>query len=61
MAQPQQEIDGIWAKYRNALTQLNEVLDENLALKEELDLDFTMPADIAELEAKIEARLGNNA
>ena len=61
MAQPQQEIDGIWAKYRNALTQLNEALDENLALKEELDLDFTMPADIAELEAKIEARLGNNA
>jgi len=61
MAQPQQEIDGIWAKYRNALTQLNEALDENLALKDELDLDFTMPADIAELEAKIEARLGNNA
>ena len=61
MAQPQQEIDGIWAKYRNAVTQLNEALDENLALKDELDLDFTMPADIAELEAKIEARLGNNA
>jgi len=61
MAQPQQEIDGIWAKYRNALTQLNEALDENLALKDELDLDFTMPADIAELEAKIEARLGTDA
>jgi len=36
-------------------------LDENEALQSELDLDFTMPADIAELEAKIEARLGTNA
>jgi len=75
MAKPQQEIDGIWAKYKNTLAQLNEVLDdnealknelnealdENEALKSELDLDFTMPADIAELEAKINSRLGTDA
>jgi hypothetical protein len=61
MAKPQEEIDLIWAKYKNALSQLNEALDENEALQSELDLDFTMPADIAELEAKIEARLGTDA
>ena len=61
MAKPQQEIDEIWAKYKNALSQLNEALDENEALQSELNLDFTMPADIAELEAKVEARLGTNA
>ena len=61
MAKPQQEIDDIWAKYKTALSQLNEALDENEALQCELDLDFTMPADIAALEAKVEARLGTNA
>ena len=61
MAKPPEEIDLIWAKYKTALSQLDEALDENEALQSELDLDFTMPADIADLEAKIEARLGTNA
>ena len=61
MAKPQEEIDLIWAKYKTALSQLDQALDENEALQSELDLDFTMPADIADLEAKIEARLGTNA
>lgn len=61
MAKPQQEIDAIWARYRAALVQLDEALDENQALKSDLDLDFSTPADIAQLEAKIEARLGSNA
>jgi len=61
MANPQHEIDAIWARYRAALTQLDEALDENQALKSDLDLDFSTPADIAELEAKIEARLGSDA
>jgi len=61
MAKPQQEIDAIWARYRAALVQLDEALDENEALKNDLDLDFSTPSDIAELEARIEARLGSNA
>ena len=36
-------------------------IDENDALKSDLDIDFTMPSDVAELEAKINSRLGTDA
>jgi hypothetical protein len=60
MATPQDAIDAIWIKYRNSLTSLSVSLDENEMLKKELDLNFTMPADIVELEQRIEAKLANN-
>ena len=52
MATPQDAIDAIWIKYRNSLTSLSVSLDENEMLKKELDVDFTMPADIVELEQR---------
>jgi len=61
MAKPQDEIDAIWGKYRTSLERLSTALDENDALKSDLDIDFTMPGDIAELEAKINSRLGTDA
>jgi hypothetical protein len=60
MAKPQDEINAIWDKYRTSLTRLSGALDENDALKSDLDIDFTMPADIAELEAKINSRIGTD-
>lgn len=60
MAKPQDEINAIWDKYRTSLTRLSGALDENDALKSDLDIDFTMPSDIAELEAKINSRIGTD-
>jgi len=59
MAKPQEALDNIWAKYRKSLNDLNTALDENETLRADADIDFTMPADIKELEAKIEQRLSN--
>jgi hypothetical protein len=61
MAKPQDEINVIWSKYRTSLERLSTAIDENDALKSDLDIDFTMPSDIAELEAKINSRLGTDA
>ena len=61
MAKPQDEINAIWDKYRTSLERLSNAIDENDALKSDLDIDFTMPSDIAELEAKINSRLGTDA
>jgi hypothetical protein len=61
MAKPQDEINAIWDKYRTSLERLSTAIDENDALKNDLDIDFTMPSDIAELEAKINSRLGTDA
>jgi hypothetical protein len=61
MAKPQDEINAIWDKYRTSLERLSTAIDENDALKSDLDIDFTMPSDIAELEAKINSRLGTDA
>ena len=61
MAKPQDEINAIWGKYRTSLERLSTAIDENDALKNDLDIDFTMPSDIAELEAKINSRLGTDA
>ena len=61
MAKPQDEINAIWDKYRTSLERLSTALDENDALKSDLDIDFTMPSDVAELEAKINSRLGTDA
>ncbi len=61
MAKPQDEINVIWDKYRTSLERLSTAIDENDALKSDLDIDFTMPSDIAELEAKINSRLGTDA
>ena len=59
MAKPQEALDNIWAKYRKSLNDLKSALDENEALRADADIDFTMPADIKELEDKIEQRLSN--
>jgi hypothetical protein len=59
MAKPQEALDNIWAKYRKSLNDLNSALDENEALRADADIDFTMPNDIKELEAKIEQRLSD--
>jgi hypothetical protein len=61
MAKPQDEINAIWDKYRTSLERLSTAIDENDALKSDLDIDFTMPSDIAELEAKINSRIGTDA
>ena len=61
MAKPQDEINAIWDKYRTSLERLSTAIDENDALKIDLDIDFTMPSDVAELEAKINSRLGTDA
>lgn len=60
MAKPQDAIDGIWAKYRNTLNQLITTLDENEALRSELDVDFSTPSDIVDLEKRVEEKLANN-
>lgn len=60
MAKPQESIDQIWAKYRKALTALVSALEENESLKQELNINFDMPADIAELEKKVESRLAEH-
>lgn len=57
----QEELNQIWDKYRKALVALSKVIDENEQLRKQLDLDFTMPQDIVELEAKVEAILNKNA
>lgn len=59
MAKPQESIDQIWAKYRKSLTALVDAVEENESLKQELNINFDMPADIAELEKKVEDRLAN--
>ena len=61
MAKPQDEINAIWDKYRTSLERLSTAIDENDALKSDLDINFTMPSDVAELEAKINSRLGTDA
>ena len=61
MAKPQDEINAIWDKYRTSLERFSTAIDENDALKSDLDIDFTMPSDVAELEAKINSRLGTDA
>lgn len=60
MAKPQDEINGIWAKYRTSLTQLITSLEENDALRSELDVDFSTPSDIVDLEKRVEEKLANN-
>ena len=61
MAKPQDEINAIWDKYRTSLERLSTAIDENDALKSDLDIDFTMPSDIAELEAKISRKVEDSA
>jgi peptidoglycan hydrolase CwlO-like protein len=53
----QQSIDQLWEKYRTALSKLDHALDENEKLKSQLEIDFTMPKDIKELEKKIEEKM----
>lgn len=53
----QQSIDGLWEKYRTALSNLDHALDENASLRGQLEIDFTMPKDIKELEKKIEEKM----
>jgi len=53
----QQSIDQLWEKYRTALSKLDHALDENEKLKSQLEIDFTMPKDIKELEKKIEEKI----
>lgn len=56
----QEELNQIWDKYRKALIVLSKVIEENEQLRKQLDLDFTMPQDIVDLESKIEAILNKN-
>jgi hypothetical protein len=56
----QESIDEVWKKYRKSLTALAEALDENESLKNELNIDFTIPEDIKKLEKKIEEKLAKN-
>ncbi len=56
----QEELNQIWDKYRKALIVLSKVIEENEQLRQQLDLDFTMPQDIVDLESKIEAILNKN-
>jgi hypothetical protein len=56
----QEEVNQIWDKYRKALMALSKVLDENDMLRKQLDLDFSIPQDIVDLESKIESILNNN-
>jgi len=53
----QQSIDQLWEKYRTALSKLDHALDENEKLKSQLEIDFTMPKDIKELEKRIEEKM----
>jgi len=56
----QEEVNQIWDKYRKALMALSKVLDENDMLRKQLDLDFSIPQDIVDLESKIESILNTN-
>jgi hypothetical protein len=56
----QEELNQIWDKYRRTLIVLSKVIEENEQLRKQLDLDFTMPQDILDLESKIEAILNKN-
>jgi len=57
MAKPQDALDNIWGNYRKSLTELSAVLDVNEALRADADIDFTMPEDIAKLEATVNDKL----
>lgn len=56
----QEELNQIWDKYRKALIVLSKVIEENEQLRKQLELDFTMPQDILDLESKIESILSKN-
>jgi len=60
MAKPQDALDNIWDKYRKSLTELSAALDENEALRADADIDFTMPEDIATLEAAVNEKLAQH-
>jgi len=60
MTEKQETINTLWSKYKKTLQMLSDALDENVSLKQSLTdatVDLTMPADIVELENKIEAKL----
>ncbi len=64
MTEKQDAINSFWTKYRNTLELLNNALEENAELKQQLanaEIDLSTPSDIADLEKKIEARLGQQA
>ena len=64
MTEKQDAINSFWTKYRNTLELLNNTLEENAELKQQLanaEIDLSTPSDIADLEKKIEARLGQQA
>ncbi len=64
MTEKQDAINSFWSKYRNTLELLNNALEENAELKQQLanaEIDLSTPSDIADLEKKIEARLGQQA
>ncbi len=64
MTEKQDAINSFWSKYKNTLELLNNALEENAELKQQLanaEIDLSTPSDIADLEKKIEARLGQQA
>ena len=64
MTEKQDAINTFWGKYKHALTLLHNALEENAELKQQLanaEIDLSTPSDIADLEKKIEARLGQQA
>ena len=60
MAKPQDALDNIWDKYRKSLTELSAALDENELLRADADIDFTVPEDIAVLEAAVNEKLAQH-
>tara|TARA_S200002703_G_scaffold158102_2_gene167614 strand:+ start:2478 stop:2672 length:195 start_codon:yes stop_codon:yes gene_type:complete len=61
MTEKQEAIDNFWRKYKNTLELLNNALEENAVLKQQLsnaEIDLSTPSDIADLEKKIEDKLG---
>ena len=61
MTEKQDAINNFWSKYKHSLELLHNALEENAELKQQLanaEIDLSTPSDIADLEKKIEARLG---
>jgi hypothetical protein len=61
MTEKQDAINTFWGKYKQTLELLNNALEENAELKQQLanaEVDLSTPSDIADLEKKIEDRLG---
>ena len=61
MTEKQDAINTFWGKYKHTLELLHNALEENAELKQQLanaEVDLSTPSDIAELEKKIEGKLG---